>query len=105
MHHLGDGERVEADDGYVGEAPVHVKCPKSVTNPVETEAMQQRVRSRQETVNKRFKNWKILAEKFRGKDLGVHGDIFRAIVVLTQLSIENGEPLFSVDYNDIDPDL
>jgi hypothetical protein len=26
---LEEGERVEADDGYVGEAPRHVKCPKS----------------------------------------------------------------------------
>ena len=22
---LGDGERVEADDGYIGEAPLHIK--------------------------------------------------------------------------------
>ena len=28
MHHLEDGERVEADDGYLGEAPKYVKCPK-----------------------------------------------------------------------------
>ena len=26
---LEEGERVEANDGYVGEAPRYVKCPKS----------------------------------------------------------------------------
>ena len=25
---LDEGERVEADDGYVGEAPMYIKCPK-----------------------------------------------------------------------------
>ena len=30
MSMLGVGERVEADDGYRGEAPQHVKCPKSI---------------------------------------------------------------------------
>lgn len=36
---LEPGERVEADDGYVGEAPLRVKCPKSMTEPAEKEAM------------------------------------------------------------------
>ena len=34
---LAPNERVEADDGYIGEAPENVKCPKSFTNPAETE--------------------------------------------------------------------
>ncbi len=29
-----------------------------------------------------------------------HRDVFGAIVVLTQLAIQNGEPLFPVEYND-----
>ena len=29
-----------------------------------------------------------------------HGDVFRAVVVITQLSIENGEPLFQCGYCD-----
>lgn len=41
IYNLGDGERCEADDGYIGEAPRHIKCPKSFTNPAETEFMQQ----------------------------------------------------------------
>jgi hypothetical protein len=44
MSHLdAEGERVEADDGYIGEAPQYVKCPKCFANPNETEHMQQRV--------------------------------------------------------------
>ena len=54
MTNLAPAERVEADDGYVGEAPLHVKCPRSFTNKSETEAMQQRVQNQQETVNNRF---------------------------------------------------
>ena len=98
---LEPGEQVEADDGYVGEAPLKVKCPKSMTEPAEKEAMAKRVRSRHETVNKRFKQWGILRQVFRN-DLIHHRDVFAAICVITQLAIENGEPLFEVHYDDMD---
>ncbi|CAB9503514.1 expressed unknown protein [Seminavis robusta] len=39
ISHLEDGERVEADDAYVGEHPEFIKCPKGFANPEETEAM------------------------------------------------------------------
>ena len=48
---LERAERVEADGGYQGSTPELVKCPgvaEEIPNNVE---MQQRVRSRQETVN------------------------------------------------------
>jgi hypothetical protein len=32
-HLLEDSERVEADDGFVGEDPAHIKVPKSVVAP------------------------------------------------------------------------
>lgn len=60
--------------------------------------MQQRVRSRQETVNERFKNWGILATPYHHK-LIEHQTVFGAIVVLTQLSLAD-DPLFQVEYND-----
>ena len=100
MSHLEPNERVEADDGYVGEAPQHVKCPKSFTNKPETEAMQQRVRNRQETVNNRFKFWGILRQVYR-HDIPKHGYVFRAIAVITQISINNGEKLFQCGYKDV----
>ena len=96
---LGNNERVEADDGYVGEAPVYIKCPKSFSNPEETKWMQTRVRSRQETVNKRFKDWGILRQVFR-HEIPNHGKVFEAIVVVTQMSINNGEQLFACGYRD-----
>ena len=36
---LGPSERVEADDGYIGEAPQNIKCPMSVTNPMARKKM------------------------------------------------------------------
>jgi len=103
LSHLDEGERVEADDGYIGDAPRYIKCPKSFTNPVVTETMQQYVRNRQETVNKRFKDWGILNQVFRNKQkVHLHGEVFRAIVVITQIAISRGgEPLFQVDYDDL----
>ena len=97
MHHLDPFERVEADDGYIGEAPRHVKCPMSFTHNKNNEAMQSRVRRRQETVNKRFKDWGILRQIYRHHPTN-HGDVFRAIAILTQMAINRGEPLFQVVY-------
>ena len=96
---LEENERVEADDGYIGEHPAHVKCPKGFANLQITEYMQQRIRNRQETVNKRFKDWGCLKVTWRG-ELSLHGDVFRLIAVVTQLSINNGEKLFECGYRD-----
>lgn len=99
MAHLGRGERVEADDGYIGEAPRHIKCPKSFTNKQITEFMQQRVRNRQETLNNRLKMWGILSQMFR-HNLVLHGSVVRAVLVIVQLAINLGEPLFHCGYKD-----
>lgn len=93
--HLDEFERVEADDGYVGEAPLLVKCPMCVTNPEDTKVIQRKVRARQETANKRFKQWGCLTQTFR-HDVRKHSEVFRAVAVITQLSIQLGEPLFQV---------
>ena len=100
MTFLDMGERVEADDGYIGEHPQHVKCPAGFSNPETTEFMQQRVRNRQETINKRMKTWGVLEHIF-WDELATHGDIFRSILVIEQIAIENGEPLFSVGYRNL----
>ena len=42
-----------------------------------------------------------LTKPFR-HGVGKHGQCFRAVAVITQYAIENGEPLFEVKYNDID---
>ena len=33
--------------------------------------------------------------------MATHGDIFRSILVIEQIAIENGEPLFSVGYRNL----
>ncbi|KAL7553209.1 hypothetical protein ACHAWF_016466, partial [Thalassiosira exigua] len=98
-HWLDEHERVEANDGYIGEARLKVKCPASFPSKQENVAVQQYARCRQETVNTRFKQWEILKTVFC-HDVADHGEVFRAIVFLTQLALHNGEPLFSVEYKD-----
>jgi hypothetical protein len=78
---------------------LRVKCPSSFTNPVECGQMQHRAQAQQETVNKRFKNWGCLNQKFR-HCITKHADIFCAVTVITQLAIQNGKPLFDVEYSD-----
>ena len=98
---MKENERVEADDDYIGEHPAHVKCPKGFANLQMAEYMQQRVRNRQETVNKRFKDWGCLRVTWRS-DLSLHGDAFRLIAIVTQLvTINNREKLFECGYRDL----
>jgi len=97
-HLLEPGERVEADNGYVGH-PDKIKCPNNDCNPTENLGMQARVRSRHETFNGRLKFWGILGQVYR-HDIRVHGSVFYACAVITQLAIMNGEPLFEVEYGD-----
>ncbi len=95
---MDPGERVEADEGYIGH-PNKIKCPQNVGNTAEKWAMQGRVRVRHNTLNGRLKNWGILSQVYR-HNITRHSDVFWACVVVTQLTIENGEPLFEVEYKD-----
>lgn len=99
LSHLAPNERVEADDGYIGEHPQYIKCPGGLANLPETLFMQQRVRNRQETVNRRFKNWGALKQVYR-HSIPSHADVFRVVAIVTQLSINNGEALFQCGYRD-----
>ena len=95
MEKLRPGERVEADRGYRGQAD-KVRVPDQFEN-LEEKQKKQRARSRHETVNRRFKQFKILKHDFR-HSLQKHKSVFHAVVVLTQLSIKKGEVLFACDY-------
>jgi hypothetical protein len=61
--------------------------------------MQGRVRARHEMLNEWLKNWGILSQVFC-HHITLHVDVFRACAVITQPTIENGEPLFEVEYED-----
>ena len=53
------------------------------------------IRSRHETVNGRFKEWKVSSGTCRHHEV-CHGAVFRAIAVITQLDIEDGRPVWNV---------
>lgn len=94
IHELEDNEKVEADKGYRGE-------PNFIVTPQEDNLVQSAVRGRHETVNKRFKQFGCLYQTFR-HGLQKHFFCFNAVVALTQLAIENGEPLYQVMYTSVD---
>jgi hypothetical protein len=89
-------ERCETDRGYPGCSPAKVKCLGGLlADPDDgVKVMSTRVRSWQETVNERFKNWGILNTPYR-HNIIKHQTVFGAIVALTQLSLQFN-PLFSV---------
>ncbi len=91
-HFLDPGGRVKADEGYVGH-PDKIKCPKNVGNPAEKWVMQGRMRAHHKMLNGWLKNWGILSQVYR-HDIMRHDKVFRACAVVTQLTIENGDPLF-----------
>ena len=94
---LPPGERVETDKGYRASFPASVCCPPYES--AERAEMTARVRLRHKTVNRRMNHWNILKAPYR-HDLMNHQAVFGAIACMTQLSFENGEPLFQVDYDD-----
>ena len=93
---LEPGEQCEMDRGCQGSTPTYIKCPGVLEADPNTVEIQQQVRSRQETVNKRFKNRAILSTPYC-HDLLEHRTVFGAIVILTQLSFV-ANPLFKVAY-------
>jgi hypothetical protein len=62
---LDDFERVDANDGYIGESPFRAKGQKEVLScPFEADALQKRVQGRHETINARLKAYATLGVKF-----------------------------------------
>ncbi len=92
------GERVEANNGYMGHAD-KINCPNNNCNLVENLGMQGTARSCHKRLHGRLKNWGILEKVYR-HDITVHGTIFYACAVITQLAITDGKPLFKVEYGD-----
>ena len=56
-----------------------------------------RVRARHETFNGRLKAFSALKQVFR-HDLFKHKIFFQAIVAIVHIQLENGHPLFQVNY-------
>ena len=99
-YQLGYGERIEADDGYIGECSTYCKCPNGPDHLKDRELMNRLHRSRHETVNQRFKMFGCMKKYFR-HDVKKHGQCFECVVLLTQLSINEGPGLFHIEYDDL----
>jgi hypothetical protein len=93
---LEPGKWVEANKGYCGHAD-KVKRPANDANPADKQAMQERVSSHHEMLNRWLKNWGIFSQVFHHHILR-HGNAFCVCMVVTQLTIKNGKPLFVVEY-------
>ena len=94
---LPAGEVVETDQGYKCAFPDFVNCPPYEHD--EQAAMTKTVRLRHETGNRRLKRWGILKDEYR-HNIYKHQAVFGAIMCMTQISFENGEPLFPVEYEE-----
>lgn len=84
---IEDGEKTIADKGYNDQ--------RFFILPNDTNSrFHKMIMSRHETVNKRIRQFNILKQTFR-HSLELHPKIFHAVVNITQLNIQNGEPLFN----------
>lgn len=99
---LDENERVETDDGYIGEDPCFTKCPGGIRSMEDERwhAKRSKARNRGETVNHRLKTFGVLGGTFR-HDIEKHSMCFRACAVFVQLSFQIGsKKLLSVNnYN------
>jgi hypothetical protein len=96
--YLEKNERVETDDGYIGEDPCFTKCPAGVRYMEDKHWLSKRsnVRNKGETLNHRLKTFQVLGGCFR-HDIEKHSMCFRACAVFVQLSFEVGtKTLFDV---------
>lgn len=97
---LGPNEMVEADRGYRGE-PTKVRIPVDYKTPLQ-EQLKNTARGRQETVNRPFKQFGILAQRFRHhvsmEDMSLHKTAFEAVAIITQMDSNMGNCLFHIDF-------
>lgn len=87
IHLLDPGEKTLADGGY--------RNSDYFENP-NGDQHKKKILARHETVNGRIKQFSCMKNRFR-HDLHLRPSFFHAVVHLTQLMIENGEPLYSVN--------
>jgi hypothetical protein len=95
IYFMSSTEKALADKGYRDKNYFVYSCNES-----EFRAEYKKIMAWHETVNRRLKKFGVLQCRFR-HELHLHPRCFHAVVNLTQLMIENGEPLFQVQFNDI----
>ena len=97
IHELDDDERIEADDGYIGEAPDKVICPGSAENIGNAErcAMRARAQGRIEVFNRHIKFFGCLRKPFistgtSAQKVEKHGFMTYSCVIIKQIAMELG---------------
>jgi len=93
---LEDGERVEADNGYGGE-PLKIDLPHEMARDEAQRMAKAVVRARHENINGRFKWWGCMNRMWR-HEYNCHGEAFRAVAILEQFLISEGDGAFQVQY-------
>ena len=89
-------EMIETGAGDQGENR-HTRTPSE--EYFRSQKGERRAGQRHETVSERLNNFNILSNDLRFP-LKRHSSCFRAVVVITQLNIENGQPFFQIKYYD-----
>ena len=99
-----DDEMACADGGYA-DGYQFFETPTGHNNP--DQRMKAQARARHETINRRFKQWSVMGQRFRGAP-EFHDQYFNAVANLTQFLImisgfepeEDERQFFQVYYND-----
>ena len=89
---LCSGQRIVADGGYKDE-----KCILAHDVVGEYQTLLATVRARQETVDRRFKQFFVVGHRYR-HNICLHSACFQAVAIVTQLTLERGSQLFQVQY-------
>ena len=90
-------EKVVADGGYRDGEEYTTETPSGYNTY--DQYMKSMARARHETLNRRFKQYRILGSRYRG-DVKDHRYVMLAISNIVQLDIEYGNTPFHVSYND-----
>lgn len=98
IYALDEGEHYLADGGYY-DGDQYSDTPTGLHDF--SDRQKSMVRACHETINRRFKQWNVLANRYRHKRTS-HGAVFCAVANITQLAMWNGEPLFDVEYDSND---
>ncbi|KAI9326844.1 hypothetical protein BDR26DRAFT_955298 [Obelidium mucronatum] len=91
---LEEDEQVAADRGYVGDVRVITKLKGSSPDIIKHNKNWNLLGSRHETVNKRMKDFRVLAGLFRGRRERINL-IFTAVAQITNVKLRR-EPLFDI---------
>ena len=97
VHMFVGDERAVADSGYRGH-PHFFDTPWKYLDNVHQKTRKAQARARHECVNRRFKQWGALSQRFR-HSLTKHGVVFTAVANIEQLKMEDS-PMWQVEYYD-----